>query len=844
MSIEEIIGRLDSVKHTSNGYEARCPAHDDNKASLCIHQEASGKVLMTCQAGCNTQDVLRAIGLSWNALFPDGNEPRSSATDRPKSKRKNFAADRKVVATYDYVDEDGKLIYQIQRTYSKEFIQRRRVVQDNVAKWVYNIKGITRLLYRLPQVKAAIAAGKPIYLVEGEKDVHTLESWGLCATTNSGGAMSKWLDCFSQSLTGADVIILPDNDTPGRKHAEDAGKSLLSIAARVRVVCLPELKEHGDVSDWASTGGTMQKLIELQESTQDFKPGSIYQEYTTPSDIIRIDIKNQPLRLVGHAAINALRAKNNPPYLYLQYGNVVRFRETETGLPIIETASDAIMTGRLADICDFTSEGNDGVRYHNPPREVVRYVLSSDSLPFPKLVGITESPLLRPDGSILQKPGYDHDTGYLYKPADGFQMPDVPLHPTTEQLADAVDLIKEVFCDFPFVDEGSRANTIALMLTPLLKTIIPKIPLALVDATKWGTGKSLLAEVCATISAGTFSLTTAPLDAEEWRKKITSLLSDGKPYIILDNLKRMLESESLAALLTSTTWTDRVLGNSQTTSITNNAIWVVTGNNIQTDGEMARRSYLIQIDAQTSTPHERDVSKFKHPDLMQWVACNRGQILAALFTIIRAWISAGKPEFDTPKMGSFEVWVKTVGSILSFVGISDFLGNRDVLMSDADSESAQWEAFLARWVELYQHYPKTVSQIKDDLASPDGFEGVLPEMVSYAVRGDKVNTHKVGKAFKAKEGTRFGKYCYRLRRAGEYKRANLWVVDSDDLPGNTGEFGEYSEFVPVPPTRENILPIDTLHVYNGVGETHQSHQTHQQETAEQDVHASLGYEEF
>ena len=841
MTFEQILERLPDRKSTSNGWQAKCPAHDDRKASLCIHQEPDGKVLMMCQAGCETKDILAALGLTWNDLFPEKSQSAPSQPGQRKKRNRSFAGDRRVVATYDYVNEDGELLYQVQRTDTKEFIQRRRVIRDNVAKWEYNIKGVTRVLYRLPQIRSAITEGMPIYLVEGEKDVHTLESWGLTATTNSGGAMSKWLDSFSRTLAGADVIILPDNDVPGKKHAEDVGRSLKATAGRVRVICLPDIKEHGDVTDWSAAGGSLEKLIALQEALPDYRPGSVHQEYVTPDDIIRIDIKNQPLRLTGQAAINALRAKNKPPYLFLQYGSVVRFRETETGIPLIEQVGDAIMTARLADICDFTSDTNDGVRYHNPPREVVRYVLSSDSLPFPKLVGVTESPLLRPDGTILQKPGYDPDTGYLYKPSEGFEMPEVPLNPTKEQVEDAVDLVKEVFCDFPFVDDASRANTIALMLTPLLKTIIPKIPLAMIDATKWGTGKSLLAEVCATISAGAYSLTTAPLDAEEWRKKITSLLADGKPYIILDNLKQVLNSESLAALLTSTTWTDRVLGNSQTTSITNNAVWVVTGNNVQTNGEIARRSYLVQIDAQTSAPHERDVSKFRHPDLMQWVTCNRGPILAALFTIIRAWISASRPLFDTPKMGSFETWVKTIGSILAFVEIAEFLGNRAILMSDADTESVQWEAFLARWVELYEHYPKTVSQIKDALTSSDGFEGVLPETISYAVKGDTVNTHKVGKAFKAKEGTRFGRCCYRLQRAGDYKRATLWVVTSDGSTDKGGEFGESGEFLPYPPTREIEVGNDSTHACNGVEQTHQTRNTHQSP----DVSSSTpGYEEF
>lgn len=750
---------------------------------------------MKCQAGCRTGTILDRVGLKLSDLFPE---------KQVKATRSSSYAEKKIIAEYDYLNESGELLYQVCRTEPKGFIQRRR----DGDRWVWNLRGIERVIFRLPQVKAAVAEGRTIYIVEGEKDVLALERWGLVGTCNPGGA-GKWLKGYNHCLAGADVVVLPYNDEPGRKHAEELAQSLLGIARRIRVVTLPDLPAKGDVSDWIAAGGTLDQLEKLQHQAKEYAPGSVHQSYQTPQGIDRIAVNNAPLRKLGRAAIRTLAQANTPPYFFLKGGSIVRYRETEASIPLIERVTESIVGSRLADVADFVLETQETDKQLYPPKDVIRYVLSSPDLPFPKLVGVTESPLLRSDGTILESPGYDPATGYYYKPTDGFEMPKIPENPTDEQLQQAVDLIQESICDFPFVDQASRANTIALMLTPLLKNLIPKSPIALVDATIWGTGKTLLTEVVGMISCGTYELSTVPDDREEWRKRITALLSMGSPFIVLDNVKTILSSESLAAVLTTLTWSDRKLGVSETVALPNHATWVATGNNLQTDGEMARRGYLIQLDAQCARPYERDYA-YKHPELLDWVSVNRGMLVAALLTIIRSWFTSGKPIALTPKMGSFEGWVKVIGSILANAGIPGFLENRDKLLGESDTESTQWEAFLCRWVELYSVEPKTVSDIKDDLISPDGFESVLPGVVSYAIRGSTVNPHKIGNAFRAKEGTRFGRNGLYLQRAGEFRRAILWTVCSAVIP-TPCEFDEFCEFPTSARARESVFSTpDTI----------------------------------
>lgn len=200
-------------------------------------------MLVYCHAGCHTSDVLSALGLDWSALFAES----LSESERP-------------IAEYEYRDIEGRLSYVVERYPGKKFLQRRPLPGGG---WEYNLDGTQKLLYRLPQVTRAISENRWIFLVEGEKDVHTLEAHGLVATTSSGGA-NGWRSELANYLTGARVAIVPDNDDPGRKFAEYAASSLAGHAATVRMVELPGVPPKADVSVYLNGfGGTVGELKEL-----------------------------------------------------------------------------------------------------------------------------------------------------------------------------------------------------------------------------------------------------------------------------------------------------------------------------------------------------------------------------------------------------------------------------------------------------------------------------------------------------------------------------------------------------------------------------------------------------
>lgn len=236
------------VKKAGKEFRCLCPAHPDKTPSLNFCTAGDGRVLVTCRAGCMVPAILAAVGLHTADLF-DGDPPA-----------KTPFADR-IVKTYPYRDEDGKLLFETVRLRPKDFRQRR----PDGDGWVWDIKGVRRVPYRLPELLAAPAAAT-FYAVEGERDADALADLGLVATTNPMGA-GKWkhLDqvVVGRVFANRRVVILSDNDDAGRKHAAEVWAALEPMAAAVRVVELPGLPEKGDVSDWLAAGGTKEQLVAL-----------------------------------------------------------------------------------------------------------------------------------------------------------------------------------------------------------------------------------------------------------------------------------------------------------------------------------------------------------------------------------------------------------------------------------------------------------------------------------------------------------------------------------------------------------------------------------------------------
>jgi len=497
-------------------------------------------------------------------------------------------------------------------------------------------------------------------------------------------------------------------------------------------------------------------------------------------ELPKIVVNNRHLREVTAEALSALAARNDPPELFVRAGRLVRVREDENGIPEIQVMEDNHVKGRLARVADFVRTTEKGETRVNPPDWTVKDVQALERWPFPALTAVVEVPIMRPDGTIAGAAGYDPQTRLYYRPAKGFEMPKIAESPTPSDTQAAIKLLDEAVGEFPYEDGASAANTLALMLTPLVRPAVAgPVPLALIDKPQAGTGGSLLAETVAVIGSGhTAEMLGAPRDEEEWRKQITAKLAVGATMITVDNVEGALYAPSLSRALTARTWTDRVLGRSETITVDQRATWVATGNNIQLRGDLPRRCYSIRLDARESRPWQRE--NFKHPDLLSWVAKNRGRLIHALLTLARAWFAAGKPKAENlPRLGSFEAWAETVGGMVAFAGIPDFLGNLEELYDKADAGGAEWEGFLyAWWEELDASKPITVADLTKRIDDNDTLKEALPGDLAEAF--DKSTgsfSRKLGTALAKRAGTHYGEDGMHIVRAGEFRRAVRWKLE-------------------------------------------------------------------
>jgi hypothetical protein len=256
MMTDYFLRLLDGVRKSGDGWLARCPGHDDGHASLSVREGEDGRILVKCHAGCSAESIAAARGLTLADLMPES--PNSRRKSRPP-----------IVATYDYRDADGTLLFQVCRNAEKGFSQRR---PDGRGGWIRNLNGVKRVPYRLPELLAT-EPGRVVFVPEGEKDVDNFAKLGLVAMTSPGGA-GKWRPEFAALLRGHPVVVLPDNDEPGRKHGEDVARSLHGVAASVRVLNLPGLPSNGDVSDWLARGGTREELERLAAEAPEWRPST------------------------------------------------------------------------------------------------------------------------------------------------------------------------------------------------------------------------------------------------------------------------------------------------------------------------------------------------------------------------------------------------------------------------------------------------------------------------------------------------------------------------------------------------------------------------------------------
>ena len=281
IDISDLLGRLEGVTRASGGWMAKCPCHNDKKASLCVSEGEKG-LLIKCMAGCETKDIVSRLGLQMHDLFYA--ESAAPAPVKPEKKKKPAAPlavgqayfnaktgqNEEITAEYAYRNGLGQVVLKVFRTAEKSF----PVQYVQGGEWYYGRGPYGNLLYNVPGIRKAVAEKRLIYVVEGEKDAVNMLALGYTATTNLGGA-NKWQPEMGNELKGADVVLVPDNDGPGKKSVERIAGMLQGIAERVRVIDLvqacPSLPEKGDITDFfhiLGKGAGMEALQQLVDGAE------------------------------------------------------------------------------------------------------------------------------------------------------------------------------------------------------------------------------------------------------------------------------------------------------------------------------------------------------------------------------------------------------------------------------------------------------------------------------------------------------------------------------------------------------------------------------------------------
>ena len=506
----------------------------------------------------------------------------------------------------------------------------------------------------------------------------------------------------------------------------------------------------------------------------------------------QIKVNERQLRDMTKDALDALTIGNEPPTLFVRGHKLVRVTEDKAAGPLIEEFNVDMMTGRLARDADFYTEQLTLLRLirttAKPPTIMVRDILALGEWPFPRLDGIIECPTLRPDGTVLEQPGYDLATRLYLAPSAELKMLPVSSNPTPGEQAEALAVLDEVFCDFAFDSQASKANAQALLITGIIRPSIDgNVPMALITAPQKGTGKTYLTETISTAVTGRpAAVMSAPRDSEEWRKRITSSLLDGSLLIVLDNVAEALEAPELSQVLTARTWKDRKLGANETITVPAQAIWIATANNIEIGGDLVRRCFQIRLDAKLARPWERD--GWKHPDLLRRVRENRGRIVHSVLTMARAWHAAGKPPATTVRLNGFNPWVEDVGGILAYAGVEGFLANQYAMEQSADPEDREWEVFLLMLMEQYRGRAAKAKEIEDAVMQNSALRDVLPAEIMEKTDGltRKVST-VIGRLLKKRKDRRHGASAVRVVDAGEdpTDKVRLWRFTAGG-PGDPG----------------------------------------------------------
>ena len=366
--------------------------------------------------------------------------------------------------------------------------------------------------------------------------------------------------------------------------------------------------------------------------------------------------------------------------------------QRETNGLTLAPVDPALMVDLMTRAARFYRYRNRNWRPTDFPRDLAQMYLGRvGEWKLPMLAGIISAPTLRPDGSILDKPGYDLETRLLFEP-EGTAYGPVPAEPTIDNARTAQKVLDELICGFPFFTRADRAVALSTILTACIRRSLPTAPMHAFSAPVAGSGKTLLVDIAASIAEGHQAAVIAPgKNEEELEKRLGSALIAGYGTIAIDNVEQPLGGEQLCIILTQSVGSIRVLGKSKLLQLPLNCLITATGNNLEFRGDMVRRTMLCRLDPGVERPETRKFDS--HP--LDLIRRDRGRYLIAALTILRAYHVAGRPR-KRQSLGSFEMWSDWVRSALIWLGEEDPCSTTEQVRAE-NPELATLRTIITAW---------------------------------------------------------------------------------------------------------------------------------------------------
>jgi 5S rRNA maturation endonuclease (ribonuclease M5) len=670
--------------------------------------------------------------------------------------------------------------------------------------------------------------GAAVLLVEVEMDCAAALAAGARAVLGTAGSKpgKKAEEWLQQILAGRKVILAPDPDEAGEGWRDRLGRILRAVSCDVAYIApLPGMDLDKRLKSAADARAELARLASLAVpwEAREARGGAGGAEVLVGPDEARVC--DEVL------AVLQQKVKN----MFQRAGDLVTVRGARSDQYMRRFGGLAIVGIKAAWVRDKASRHTKLMRrvegekkQIHTPDWIGSIIVSRTEWPsIPELVGVANYPVLTRSG-VRRESGYDADSGWLITP--DVIPKNLSDHPSAEQLVEAKALLHEVVEDFPFSNEAGESAWLAYVLTILARTAFDgPSPLILADASVRGSGKTMLISIGGMIATGAPPAVTPETvgDADEVKKQIISILAGGDPVALFDNLTK-IGGSAIDALLTSSTYKDRILGKSEMKTLPNLTVWTATGNNPITNGDVRRRILPIRLEPSVERPEER--VGFRHANLEAWVTERREDLLCAALTLLAGWHAAGRPDQGLTPWGSYVGWSDVVRNALVWAGYPDPALCREEFLVVSDPDETQLGALMELLVK-YRN-PITGKEIIAKITSEE-FKGDAAETVREIAMGHGgMSARTLGKRLERWRGRVGGGWRLESRAgAGGVMRYRAVPIDGKyitasvtDLRDKNSGFSGDSGFVS---TVTGMREID-----KGGKQNNYNHQTHYEALAE------------